>query len=50
MSQLITKFIADNAIIGSKTRVTFAGGLALAGASALAAGETIQIKYEAFGP
>lgn len=34
----------------SKTRVTFAGGLATGGASALAAGEKIHIKYRAFGP
>lgn len=32
----------------SKTRVTFAGGLATAGVSALAAGDKIQVAYTAF--
>jgi hypothetical protein len=33
---------------GSKTRVTFAGGLATAGVSALASGDVIVIEYTAF--
>lgn len=33
---------------GSKTRVTFAGGLATAGVSALAAGDQVEISYMSF--
>ena len=33
---------------GSKTRVTFAGGLATAGVSALASGDVVVIRYQAF--
>jgi hypothetical protein len=33
---------------GSKTRVTFAGGLAVGGVSALANGDVVQVAYDAF--
>lgn len=33
---------------GSKTRITFAGGLATSGASALVSGDKVQVDYESF--
>lgn len=33
---------------GSKTRITFAGGLATGGTSALVAGDKVQVEYESF--